>query len=251
MKTNLPSIFRYEDVKDMFPSKTAFNFYVIRNVKNDKLIRVKNGLFIKKEFNSKGLIVDKNQIASHLFEDSFFTSIEALRFYFEQFNYRNIFDRKDETKFYYFSQKRARPLEFKGTTYVWKKAITTLQVNFGVFNGVNIASLERAIVDFIDNYDKDEFEDIPIWEISDALKACKNDIDPNKIIEMLKHYDKNFLYQKIGYLFERSGLSQDVIDLCKQHIGQKVYYFVSKRSTAVYCSDWKLITDDYKDKIME
>ena len=243
MKKHLPSIFCYEDVKDLFPSKTAFKFYVFRNYKKEKLLKIKNGLYVTKQSKLNGQPYDKYQIASHLFSNSFISSYEALIYY-------NFFNNDLGQTFTYYSRNRVNPLRFDGITYISKKAISTSQVAFLSDKNIRIVSLERAIVDFVDNYNKIDYPDIAIYQIIDALKKCK-DINSAKIIEMLKLHNTKFLYKKIGYLFEKSSKNKEVINFCQKYVGETIYYFVSSKEKAVYCPRWKLMVDDDSIRVIE
>ena len=61
-------------------------------------------------------------------------------------------------------------------------------------NGVRVVSLERAIIDSIDNYHLGGGLD----EVEMAIQASQK-LNIEKIIMLLEFYNKAFLYQKIRY----------------------------------------------------
>ena len=106
-------------------------------------------------------------------------------------------------------------------------------------NGVRVVSLERAIIDSIDN---------PgyaggLEEIEYALDACR-DLHLEKVIKMLEFYDKAYLYQKVGYLFEKhfgNRVPESFYQLCLSKSGNKIQYFESKVGFAKLVNKWKLM----------
>ena len=85
-------------------------------------------------------------------------------------------------------------------TYCSKKSGCDLEIlNRIREEDVRVVSLERAIVDSTD---------CPslagsLEEIEYALDSCRK-LKIDKAIMLLEHYDKTFLYQKVGYLFEKT-----------------------------------------------
>jgi predicted transcriptional regulator of viral defense system len=106
-------------------------------------------------------------------------------------------------------------------------------------DGTRVVSLERAIVDSIDN---------PgyaggLEEIENALDACR-DLHLEKVIKMLEYYDKSYLYQKVGYLFEKhfgNRVPESFYQLCLSNSGNKIYCFESKVGFAKLVLKWKLM----------
>ncbi len=104
---------------------------------------------------------------------------------------------------------------------------------------MRVVSLERAIVDSIDN---------PKYaggleELEEAINCCRN-LDINKVIKMLEYYDKAFLYQKVGYLFEKyfgSRVPDSFYQLCLSRAGNKIQYFEAKVGFAKLVLKWKLM----------
>lgn len=85
-------------------------------------------------------------------------------------------------------------------TYCSKKSGCDLEIlNRIREEDVRVVSLERAIVDSTD---------CPslagsLEEIEYALDSCRK-LKIDKITMLLEHYDKTFLYQEVGYLFEKT-----------------------------------------------
>ena len=104
---------------------------------------------------------------------------------------------------------------------------------------IRVVSLERAIVDSIDSPSLAG----GLEEIEYALSDCPR-LKIDKIEMLLKHYDKSFLYQKVGYLFEKhfgEEIPESFYKLCLSKIGNKINYFESKVGHSKLVLKWKLM----------
>lgn len=72
------------------------------------------------------------------------------------------------------------------------------QIIYKEIEKVRITSLERTIIDCIDNIDLAGGID----EILNALEQIKI-LDENKLLSVLKSYNQVLLYQKVGYILEQ------------------------------------------------
>ena len=64
---------------------------------------------------------------------------------------------------------------------------------------------------------------------------------------MLEYYDKAFLYQKVGYLFEKhfgNRVPDSFYNLCLSKSGSKIRYFESKVGFAKLVLKWKLMVPE-------
>ena len=137
-------------------------------------------------------------------------------------------------------------VEFEENIYSSKKSGCDLEIIDRMNeNGIRVVSLERAIVDSIDN---------PgyaggLEEIENALAACR-DLYIDKVIKMLEYYDKAFLYQKVGYLFEKyfgNRVPNSFYELCLSRSGNKIQYFEATVGYAKYIRKWKLMVPIERD----
>lgn len=236
MKT-LPILFTYEDFKETYPKITGFYSFLNRSLKNGNIKQIKKGLYALVDPSTGCVYANKFQIASKLFEKSYFSYHEALEYY-------GLATQSHVSSFMYIAHIRTYPIEFENVTYNSKANTCDLEIKDCIEeNGVRVVSLERAIVDSIDNFHLAGGLD----EVEEALKACPK-LNIDKVVVLLEHYNKNFLYQKIGYLFEKyygDLISSSFYELCLSKIGNKKTYLDCIPGKAVLIPKWHLLVKKY------
>ena len=229
----LPILFTYSDVKETYPNRNTFNSFVDRSLKNGTIKQVKKGLYALVDRTTGTIYASKFQIASHLFEDSYFSYHEALEYY-------GLATQSFVSRFTYLTHVYVDDVDFEENVYSSKKSFCDLEIIDRMKqNGVRVVSLERAIVDSIDNPGHAG----GIEEIEDALDMCR-ELDINKVIKMLEHYNKSFLYQKVGYLFEKyfgNQFPDSFYQLCLSKSGNKIRYFEAKVGYSKLVFKWRLM----------
>lgn len=235
MKT-LPILFSYEDVKDMYPNVNGFYSFLKRLLKNGTIKQVKKGLYALVDQSTGRIYATKFQIASKLFDDSYFSYHDALEYY-------GLATQSFVSHFTYLTHVRVTPIDFDDIIYHSKVSKCDLEIVDHIKeNGIRVVSLERALVDSIDNYHLGGGLD----EVELALSAFRT---PNveAIESLLKHYDKAFLYQKVGYLFEKhfgEELPNSFYEFCLSKIGTKKMYLDCTPGRTKLISKWNLIIKD-------
>ena len=226
-------LFSYNDIKEMYPNRESFNSFLRRFLKNGNIKQVKKGLYALVDPTTGMIYASKFQIACRLFDDAYFSYHEAIEYY-------GLATQSFVSHFTYLTHVYVDDVEFEDNVYTSKKSNCNLEIiNRMNENGVRVVSLERAIVDSIDN---------PgyaggLEEIEYALDACR-DLDINKVITMLTYYDKAYLYQKVGYLFEKhfgNRVPESFYQLCLSKSGNKIQYFESNVGFAKLVLKWKLM----------
>ena len=226
-------LFSYNDIKEMYPNRESFNSFLRRFLKNGNIKQVKKGLYALVDPTTGMIYASKFQIACRLFDDAYFSYHEAIEYY-------GLATQSFVSHFTYLTHVYVDDVEFEDNVYTSKKSNCNLEIiNRMNENGVRVVSLERAIVDSIDN---------PgyaggLEEIEYALDACR-DLDINKVITMLAYYDKAYLYQKVGYLFEKhfgNRVPESFYQLCLSKSGNKIQYFESNVGFAKLVLKWKLM----------
>lgn len=235
----IPEIFSYEDLKELYPNVKNFYAFVDRASKRGEVKKIKRGLYALVDRSTGGIYASKFQIASHLFEDSYFSYHEALEYY-------GLATQSFVSHFTYLTHVYVKDLEFEENIYTSKKSTCDLEIIDHIKeNGVRVVSLERAIVDSIDN---------PgyaggLEEVEKALAACR-DLYIDKVIKMLEFYDKGILYQKVGYLFEKyfeDRVPKSFYTLCLSKSSKKTYYFETKVGFSKFIPKWKLMVQFDRD----
>lgn len=226
-------LFTYDDMKEMYPNRESFNSFLRRSLKSGNIKQIKKGLYALVDPSTGCIYVSRFQIASRLFNDSYVSYHEALEYY-------GLATQVFVSRFTYLTHVYVNDVEFEGVDYISKKDKCSLEIiDHMKEDGTRVVSLERAIVDSIDN---------PgyaggLEEIEYALDDCRN-LRLEKVIKMLEYYDKAYLYQKIGYLFEKhfgNRVPDSFYQLCLSRSGNKIQYFESKVGYAKLVSKWKLM----------
>lgn len=232
MKT-LPIIFKYEDIKEFYPNVTAFYAFVDRASKRGELKQIKRGLYALVNPSTGNIFATKFQIASHLFDDAYFSYHEALEYY-------GLANQCFVSYFTYLTHVYVNDLDFGDVIYHSKKSGYDLEIlNRIKEEGVRVVSLERAIVDSIDSPSLAG----GLEEVEYALSDCPK-LNIDKVEMLLKHYDKSFLYQKVGYLFEKyfgKEIPESFYKLCLSKIGKKINYLESHVGHSKLIHKWKLM----------
>ena len=229
----LPILFTYEDVKALYPNKDSFYSYLKRALKKGLIKQVKKGLYALVDQSTGSIYATKFQIASHLFNDSYFSYHEALEYY-------GLTNQSFVSKFTYLTHVYVKDVNFEDLVYSSKKEECDFQILDRMKEeGVRVVSLERAIVDSINN----PFYAGGLEEIENALEGCRK-LRIDQVIQLLEYYDKAFLYQKIGYLFEKifgEEIPESFYKLCLSKSGNTIRYFEAKVGFAKLVLKWRLM----------
>ena len=232
MKT-LPILFSYDDVKTLYPNANGFYSFLKRAIKSGRIKQVKKGLYALVDPSTGGVYANKFQIASRLFDDSYFSYHDALEYY-------GLATQSFVSQFTYLTHIRVNPVDFDDIIYYSKISVCNLEIIDHVKeNGVRVVSLERAIIDSIDNYHLGGGLD----EVEMAIQASQK-LNIEKVIMLLEFYNKAFLYQKVGYLFEKyygEKIPKSFYELCLSKIGTKRMYLDCTPGRTKLISKWNLI----------
>lgn len=235
----IPQIFTYEDVKEYYPNVKNFYAFVNRGVKKGEMKQIKKGLYALIDRTTGGIYASRFQIACSLFDDAYFSYHEALEYY-------GLATQVFVSRFTYLTHTYVRELEFEHVGYCSKKDSCDLEILDRMNgDGTRVVTLERAIVDSIDN---------PgyaggLEEVENALDFCRN-LYVDRVIRMLEYYDKAVLYQKVGYLFEKyfgDRMPESFYQLCLERSGKKIHYFESKVGFSKFIPKWKLMVPKERD----
>ena len=141
----IPEIFTYGDVRNLYPNVNNFYAFVNRSVKRGEIKKIKKGLYALIDRSTGNVYVSKFQIASSLFDDAYFSYHEALEYY-------GLATQVFVSHFTYLTHVYVRDIDFGGVIYSSKKSSCDLEImDYMQQNGIRVVSLERAIIDSIDN----------------------------------------------------------------------------------------------------
>ena len=138
----IPYCFKKEDVINNFENDKQFYNWINNNIKKERIKRVRNGLYVT--LDSMGsLSVIRFEIASRITETAFIAYHSALEFYGLANQVFNIIIVGSQTRFYNF--------EFEGMGYEYVNVKNYYDIKFIEKARVRVPSLERTIIDCIDN----------------------------------------------------------------------------------------------------
>ena len=109
MKT-LPILFSYDDVKALYPNTNGFYSFLKRAIKSGRIKQVKKGLYALVDPSTGGVFANKFQIASRLFDDSYFSYHDALEYY-------GLATQSFVSQFTYLTHVRVNPVDFDDIIY--------------------------------------------------------------------------------------------------------------------------------------
>jgi predicted transcriptional regulator of viral defense system len=235
----LPKLFSFNDLKDTYKTASDFSVFVYRAMKRGDIKQVKRGLYALVNPSTGVIFATKFQIASHLFDDAYFSYHDALEYY-------GLANQSFVSIFTYLTKSHARDLEFEDVTYKAKKS------NSGLFirdrmkeEGIRVVSLERAIIDSIDCLSLAG----GLEEAEYALDNCPK-LNIKDVETLLKAYGKSVLYQKVGYLFEKhfgNDVPEEFYKECLKHSGNTVIYLECNPGRGKLNAKWKLMIKKKRD----
>ncbi len=229
----IPELFSFKDLKDTYKTASDFSVFVYRAIKRGDVKQVKRGLYALVNPSTGIIFATKFQIASRLFDDAYFSYHDALEYY-------GLANQSFVSIFTYLTKSHARDLEFEDVTYKAKKSNCDLFIRDRIKEeGIRVVSLERAIIDSIDCISLAG----GLEEVEYALDDCPK-LNLKDVETLLKAYNKNVLYQKVGYLFEKhfgNDIPEAFYKECLKHSGNTVIYLECFHGEAKLNAKWKLM----------
>lgn len=232
MKKLIPYLFTKHEVIKYFKNDKQYDNWIMGQVRTKKIIKVRNGMYARVDIMGCP-VTTKFEIASKITEDAYVCYHSALEYYGvanQVFNTVTVG-----------SKKRFNNFIFEDIEYFRKPYLNNVQIQNIVTSNVRVTSLERTIIDCLDDIN----EGGGIDEILNALEQIRI-LDENKMLEVLEVYDSVFLYQKVGFVLEhykeRFMLSDSFFNECKKHLTNQVKYFMKDEYKEIgYNRTWKLI----------
>ena len=232
-------LFSFNELKGTYKTASDFSVFVYRAIKRGDIKQVKRGLYALVNPSTGVIFATKFQIASHLFDDAYFSYHDALEYY-------GLANQSFVSIFTYLTNSHARDLEFEDVTYKAKKSNSDLFIRDRMKEeDIRVVTLERAIVDSIDCLSLAG----GLEEVEYALDTCHK-LNLKDVQLLLKAYDKNLLYQKVGYLFEKhfgNDVPKEFYEECSEHSGNTVIYLECNPGEGKLNAKWKLMIKKERD----
>lgn len=229
----LPKLITKKEVIDKFENEKQYSNWIALKLKSNIYKKVRNNLYALVDPSINDIYSTKFEVASKISESSFICYHSALEYYgIANQVFSNVFVG---------SLTRFNNFVFNDNEFIFKSAKNIKFVNNIINEGIKVSSLEKTIVDCIDNIN---FAG-GIEEILNALEQIKY-LNEEKILEVLLDINKMVLYQKVGYLLElynnQFKFSDNFFKECKTHISKKVNYLIQYEFKETELNEnWKLI----------
>ena len=234
-------VFSIENVQRVTRNvKTAYS-QLNRLMKKGLIRRIRKDIYSAINPTTGLIVANPYQIACAITNTAYISHHSAFEYYGLSNQVYEVYV-SSETKFNHF--------EFGGIVYKFVQS----RMQEGVVEakktiGVRITDLERTVIDGIRDLNR-------IGGLEELL-ACLQAVpflDEQKLMQYLKKYNTQSLYQKAGYLFEHyrknMHLSEHFISYCKDKIGKSRPYLVRETSDSCYDSEWQLMVPERLHKIM-
>ena len=213
----LSKLITREETMDRFENKKQFSNWIALKLKSNTYKKIRNNLYALVDPSTNDIYSTKFEIASKISQTSFVCYHSALEYYGLA---NQVFG-----DVLVGSLTRFNNFVFNDDEFIYKSVKNVKFVNDVVSEGIRVSSLEKTIIDCIDDMDLAG----GIEEVLNALEQIKY-VNESKMLDILRDTDKMFLYQKVGFLFEiynsQLGLSNDFFLECKSHISKKINYFM-------------------------
>ena len=214
---SLPKLITKEEMIDKFKDEKQYSNWIALKLKSKTYKKIRNNLYALIDPSTNDIYSTKFEIASKISNTSFICYHSALEYYgFANQAFGDVLV-GSLTKFNNFV--------FEDNEYICKPVKNIKFVNDIVSEGIMVSSLEKTLIDCIDN----TYLAGGIEEVLNALEQIKY-VNENKLLEILKDINKMYLYQKVGFLFElynnQLDLSNEFFEECKSHVSKKVNYFM-------------------------
>lgn len=212
-------------------------------LKRDYVEQVKKGLYVAVSMETGAPLASRFEIGSYVLKSGYISHHSA----FEYFGYTNQMMHTVQVS----GSGRFRPFTFDGYQYQCFQE----RIKPGVLqkeNGIKVTDTERTVLDCINDLEKTG----GISELYHCLQMVPF-LEEDRLLYYLELYDKQFLYQKAGFILE--ALKEDLkltdafFDRCRERIGRSKRYFTNtmERRMMEYASAWQLYVPKNYKRVME
>ena len=224
--------FSFEDAVKMAGSEQSALTILNQYAKKGYVAKIRRGLYSAVNLYDHEPVANRFEIASSVSE----TAVVSHHSAFEYYGYTNqvayTVTVTSDTRFNEFS--------FGGYRYVRRAPSLSSGVN-KMGNHISVTDVERTVLDGIDGFESD----MGFEELIQCIRAVPL-LSEEKMIRYLSEYDKCFMYQKTGLIFEHYknefGISKEFLDLCSRNSGKSSRYLLKdmKNSELDFSGKWHL-----------
>ncbi|MBP7220211.1 MAG: hypothetical protein KA995_07315, partial [Paludibacteraceae bacterium] len=138
------------------------------------------------------------------------------------------------------SSKRFNSFEFEGIRFQYcesKSLSGVMNANSSPF--IRVTNLERTVIDCIDKIERCG----GLEELIQSISLISY-LDQELLLNYLQEFNKQFLYQKVGFILEyfkqEMKLSDNFFSICKHKSGKSTRYLTDRIESIQYFKEWKL-----------
>jgi len=225
-------IFHKKDVVSLVNDQHVAKEILRRYKKQSLISQVRRDLYVATDLATKASLAGKFEIAGHITPSSCLAYHAALEYHglAHQVFYQ----------LYISSNEAFRNFDYDGISYIYCPSKSEMGVVRPVTDSyVRVTDLERTVVDCIDRIDLSG----GLEELVQCF-AIITYINERKLLEYLNIFNKQFLYQKtgfiLGYFQKEMRLSDAFFELCQSKIGKSTRYLTDTWESDTYFKNWKL-----------
>ena len=229
-------LFRFQDAVQIIGNEKSAKD-LLRNYRKQQLIcQIRRDLYTVTDLATKQAIATKFEIGSYITPSACLSYHSALEYH--GLAHQQFF------VIYVSSSQKFTPFDFEGIHYKYCHSMCEKGMYSPPMDSlVRVTDEERTVIDCIDRIDRAG----GLEELLNAMAAMTY-LNENKLLTYLEIYDKQFLYQKTGFLlsyFQReTKVSDNFLEICREKMGKSTRYLDELNVAAVYHSQWKLFAPE-------
>ncbi|MEN6386147.1 MAG: type IV toxin-antitoxin system AbiEi family antitoxin [Phycisphaerales bacterium] len=231
-------LFRLQDAVQIVGNEKSAKD-LLRNYRKQQLIcQIRRNLYTVTDLATKQALSTKFEIGSNITPSACLSYHSALEYH--GLAHQQFF------VIYVSSSQKFTPFDFEGIHYHYcnRKSIDEKGVYSPPMDSlVRVTDEERTLIDCIDRIDRAG----GLEELLNAMAAMTY-LNENKLLTYLEIYNKQFLYQKAGFLlsyFQReTKVSDNFVEICREKMGKSTRYLDGLNIPTVYHSQWKLFAPE-------
>ena len=225
-------IFRLKDVETLVGNVNSAKD-LLQNYKKQRLVcQVRRNLYVVTDLASKVSLANKFEIAGKISPTSYLSYQSALEFH--GLAHQVFYD------LWVSSSKRFNSFEFEGIRFQYcesKSLSGVMNANSSPF--IRVTNLERTVIDCIDKIERCG----GLEELIQSISLIPY-LDQELLLNYLQEFNKQFLYQKVGFILEyfkqEMKLSDNFFSICKHKSGKSTRYLTDRIESIQYFKEWKL-----------
>jgi predicted transcriptional regulator of viral defense system len=220
------------DVEQITGNADTANSLLTNYKKRGFIESVKRNLYVAISLETMQSLPNRYRIASHITNGAYISHHSALEYYgcANQVFYMVFVS----------GEKRFAAFEHDDVTYSY----IAPRIDAGIVvqhDGVKLTDIERTVLDSINDFER-------IAGLEEVLRCLEliPHINEDKLFEYLERYNKQFLYQKTGYILshfkKELRLSDSFFDLCACKVSKSIryLYYGIKHEKSIFNNQWQL-----------